>query len=98
MKEPSSIIRTSEARVGHASTSRGAEIIPHPMLKVCIARERLRHVADIQSKFGRERLLRDAVKNYRRRLEQLGVAQHIIDAEVAALDAMVLPQTMRRRA
>jgi hypothetical protein len=74
---------------------RGAEVIPHPMLRIRFAQERLRHVADIQSSFGRRRLLNDAVREHRKRLEQLGVSPARIEADVkkleAALFALIAP-------
>jgi hypothetical protein len=69
---------------------RSAEIIPHPMMRVGFAQERLRHVADIQSSFGRRRLLGDAVRQHRKRLEEVGVAPARIEAEIDELEAALL--------
>jgi hypothetical protein len=75
-------------RIEPASAPRpcAAEIIPHPMMRVRFAQERLRHVAKIQSSFGRRRLLNDAIREYRKGLEQLGVAPSRIETEIDELE------------
>ena len=55
-------------------------------MRIRFAEIQLRHVSEIQSVFGRRRLLDDAVKTFRARLEHLGVARDRVEAEVIALE------------
>jgi hypothetical protein len=69
-----------------AQCRRIAEIIPHPAMRLRFAQERLGHIAKIQSSFGRHRPLGDAVRQHRKRLEQLAVSPPRIEAEIDELE------------
>lgn len=76
-----------------------AEIIPHPQMRIRFAQERLRHVSDIKSTFNQRRLLKDAVVQYRKSLQQLSVKPERVAADVEALEVMFFgPPVLRRRA
>jgi hypothetical protein len=76
-----------------------AEIIPHPAFRRRIADEAIAQVnAKPIDRFGATMIFKRAINEYRRRLHQIGVAGHRIDAEVAALEQQLFPHPMRRRA
>ena len=73
-----------------------AEVIPFPICKTPLIRKALRE----SRKYGDpEFYFRRVVKEHRQRLQQLGVTEHRIDVEVAALEFALFPRKpMRRRA
>ena len=69
-----------------------AEIIPHPMM-------RIRYAQQLRAAGLDDGQLKDSVKQYRKKLQQLDVKPERITADVETLEAIVFnPPILRRRA
>jgi hypothetical protein len=76
-----------------------AEVIPHPAFGRRLAEEAIAKATEKPiDRFGAEMIYKRAINEYHRRLESIGVAEHRIDAELAALESRLLPKPIRRRA
>jgi hypothetical protein len=77
--------------------SRSAEIVPHPAWCRRVVDDVQRQLYGANPSWQRK-VIKDTITGHRKRLEQLGVAEHRIDAEIAALESSLSPKPMRRRA
>jgi hypothetical protein len=77
--------------------SRSAEIVPHPAWSRRVVDDVQRQLYGASPSWQRK-VIKDTIAGHRNQLEQIGVAEHRIDAEVAALESALFPKSMRRRA
>jgi hypothetical protein len=77
--------------------SRSAEIVPHPAWSRRIADDVQRQLYGASPSWQRK-VIKDAITGHRKRLEQIGVAENRIDAEISALESSLFPVQARRRA
>jgi hypothetical protein len=71
-----------------------AEVIPHPAWGRRIADD-VQH--QLYGATQRRKITKDAITKHRKQLEQLGVAKHHIERDVAALEQQLFNNSRKRR-